>query len=407
MMFADFKKAFFKKNEAEKKIPSEVLNSLNEKLPTGFEYIDLGDGAVGLTVEGAQPDISGLNLRIPKELKKVIKNYPLFTFKELLELIYRAQMKIEILPTENESIKINGHAMKFDDIVKYPIDDLKISANKSFLIPQPFQPAFYVSIEGIGIRKEIQVQRQPLADMDKSIFKSIKPAVFELSYILDEKKESITFKCRLNGDQAVTVKDLLEGMKLYYSFLMGEFKLAGMPLSKMILDNKVDTEEEEVFKETITLWEKVHSLEQAIKVRFKPQSDIDNNSMYWIEKLYKSIILNEPYKLYVTINELSIQTTEVIKSEDFLSNEGLMFYFINSEEIEVLDTRFTIHSVNAIFDFKVIDFKDKFNSNKEYILEVKPINENGIYQSFLHFFSEEEALSYKVDIKILQNADEF
>ncbi|MFJ9960537.1 abortive infection system toxin AbiGii family protein, partial [Streptomyces avermitilis] len=110
-MFTNFEKAFFKQNEIDQKIPAEVMQSLNEKLPEGFVYTDLGEGAAGLLPNtGGDFQLSGFSVQLPADLPDDLKPS---TFFELIEYMYRTQTKIKLI-SKNNIIKINNKEFDID-----------------------------------------------------------------------------------------------------------------------------------------------------------------------------------------------------------------------------------------------------------------------------------------------------
>lgn len=177
-MFADFNKAFFKENAIEAKIPREVLKSLSENLPDGFEYTELDHGLAGIIPQDSNIELSGLKL---DWTDSVFDGFKPSNLNEAMEYLYRTQRKYEIELTDEDSIIINGVSFKVGKIIEMPFEEKEKRAYKFTIIPQPFQPPFEVRLEGNGVIKKFYVERQPYADMNKSLFKNINSPAFEIS----------------------------------------------------------------------------------------------------------------------------------------------------------------------------------------------------------------------------------
>ncbi|KMY50084.1 abortive infection system toxin AbiGii family protein [Peribacillus loiseleuriae] len=402
-MFADFEKAFFKKNEIDKNIPEEILKALSEKLPEGFAYTNIGNGAAGITTEGtSKVQIKG-QIKLPDDLD-LPGNFKPSTMKELMEFIYRTQHRLKLKRDENNAITINGESFSIDEFISFPFEDMKVSNSMELtVIPTPFQPPFEVSIEGNGIVKKLSIQRQPYPDMNKSLFKSINNNSFKISYFLYETENKLQFKFDLNIDNANSVEESIEALKLYESCIKGEFKLHGERFS---MPDVVESEKESI-SATIAFWEKALKLEQISNVKFTPKSQILVEEVVIIEELYRSLIEKKPFKEYIQLTDLTINGFEGTDINNFLEIEGLSFQFTDRSSVSALGVELELDSVKGFFDFKVTDTEPVKEDKTKIKLIVEPIQGKKIYQSTIYFCNEEELLNYRnnFDLTTWQNAE--
>lgn len=392
MMFSDFQKAFLRKDEIDELIPEEIIKSLSEKLPSGFGYKGVGNGACGITTTSQKLNI-GMKVEVPDDL---LKEFKPATAEELLEFIYRTQSQLKVIPDEEGCITLNEIKFKVNDMIKFPLDNKIMVGTELYICPEPFQPPFKLSIEGGGVSKDISIQRQPYADMNKSYFKNVDDNILEISYILDKKKKTIKFTFKINIEKSNNTKEIIEYLKLYESYLKGEIKFAGIKFLKPLNEDKA-------IKKTIEFWERIFQLERKLDVQFLVQFPITIDDGIWIEKLYKSFIEEKPYKQYINIDKITVRGVKKYNETDITNKEGLSFQFVQNSELEIWGVKLNMYDSIGLFDLMVSDIVLVNKDNEEYELLVEPTTSKGIYQSIRHFTKEEEAKNYKG--KELQNAE--
>ncbi|WP_246503548.1 abortive infection system toxin AbiGii family protein [Clostridium polyendosporum] len=391
-MFSNFQKAFLKKSEINELIPKEIVKSLGEKLPEGFEYKCIGHDTCGIAPTSLQLNI-GMSIEIPDDLFKEFKPS---TMHELMEFIYRTQRQLKVVPDEEGCILLNGIKFKIEDMIKFPLEDKIMVGTELYIRPEPFQPPFKVRIEGEGITKHISFQRQPYADMHKSYFKNVDDSVLQISYILDEKNNTIKFIFNIDIEKSKNAKEIIEGLKLYQSCLKGEVKIAGINLAKFI-------DEDKAIEKTIEFWNRICQLERKLDVEFLLDFPIKIDDITWIEKLYRSFVEEKPYKQYVNVDKITIRKIDKYNKEELTTSSDLMFYFVQNSELEIWGVKINMYDGVGLFGFKVSDIVLTNKEMAEYELLLKSTTDSGIYQSIRHFAKKEEAEKYKSCIKDLEN----
>ncbi|MCG3086384.1 abortive infection system toxin AbiGii family protein [Sporosarcina cyprini] len=380
-MFSNFKKAF-KVDESNTKIPDAVIDALSDNLPVGFKYTQVDKEAIGIITTSERMQMK-VNLKYPYDFKPE-------STEELMEYLYRTQQELSV-PTN--SIEINGHSFTPEQLINFPLSEIKVSNDDFNLVikPYPFPEPFQVFIELEDkdfTRKNFQIKRQPYAHMEKSHFKSIDIGPLKLSYVIDEKNHSLNLTLKLNIDNADNPKDAVEAYKIYNGFIQGKISFNGAEL------NAVPNKNEDLasIKEAIKLWEKVDLIGEKLKKDFKPNDNLSQNDVLWIEKLYKSFIKEEPYKEYIKIDSMATEVVDIDK-EEIMNSKGLALQFINNEEIKLLGENIILYNLVAMFDLKVIEILEKEDKKYEFIIE--PTTNNGIYRSVQHFINENDINKYK------------
>lgn len=391
MMFSDFQKAFLMKDEINESIPVEIVKTLSEKLPSGFEYKAIGRGACAIIPTSHKSKFK-LKVEIPDDL---LKEFKPTTAKELVEFIYRTQCKLKIIPDNEGCITLNDTKFKVNDMIKFPLDSKVMVGTELYICPEPFQPPFVVKIEGGGVTKDISIQRQPYADMNKSFFKNVYNNILKVSYILDEKKNTIKFTFEINIEKSKNVKEILEYLKLYQSYLKGELKFAGIKLLKPL-------DEDKAIEKTIEFWKRIFELERKLDIEFLVQFPITINDSIWIEKLYRSFVEEKPYKEYINMDKLTVQGMKRYKKIDITNKRGVSFQFVQNSKLEIWSIKFDMYDSVGLFDLVISNIEVVNEESEEYELSVEPATSEGIYQSIRHFIKEEDAKNYKE--KELKNA---
>ena len=392
-MFANFEKAFFKKNEMDDKIPVEVLESLGEKkkLPSGLGYVDVGHGACVITPEASEMTLKGLRVDLPDDLPE---GFHPSTISELMEFMYRTQRKIKITPNEDKLVALNGAKVNINDLVQFPLKNASLDEYEMFISPEPFEPPFNITLEGNNVIKQFTIQRQPYADMHKSLFKSIDSPSFEISYILDEREHRLQFNFKLNIGLAQDSTEVIQALKLYEACVQKDLKLQGHPFPK---DSVNDTEKKSII-ETLKFWEKIVVLEKVIGVAFVPTSKPELKDVFFIEKLYRCLVENEPFKEYVNINNFTLNVSPEFNGDELLSKDGISFQYGNHDHVKVFGVDIDVYNVVGLFDFRVTHLEAVDYQKSKYQLFVEPLEGKRIYQSTFIFLEEEQAIKYMTNV---------
>jgi len=398
-MFANFEKAFFKKNEMDDKIPAEVLTSLGQKrnLPDGLMYADVGNGACAVFASDTEKmNLKGFNVEIPNDLPK---NFEPTNFHEVMEFMYRTQRKLKVKTSKEKVLSLNGKQIHIEDLVQFPLKEAALDEFELFLDPAPFPPPFTVSLEGNGVVKQFSMQRQPYPDMNKTKFKSINNPAFEISYILNESNRRLTFTFKYNIEHAKDSTEVIEILKLYQACAKQDFKLQGHPFPP---SNANETESKSI-AQIINFWEKIRALEDVLQVTFIPSSKPDRKDVFNIEKLYRSLVEKRPFKEYVNITDFTLDVSPGFNGDELLNEDGIVLHYSNREEVKVLGVELDLYNIKGYFNFRITHMEPLNAEKSKYRLFVKPLKEKRIFQSTFMFKTEAEMTNYMSNITTNSN----
>ncbi|HDX9667903.1 TPA: abortive phage resistance protein [Bacillus cereus] len=397
-MFTNFKKAFEKDESKVYKIPQAILDALSDDLPKGLKYEQINEHLCRLVPEEngeIKLGFSNLNIDIPEGIK-------INSVDKLHDFLYRTQQEVKVT---DEIIYINGEKRPVTDLLKAPFNSSDQS--EFVIVPAPFPAPFPVTFshERELIQKVFNMQRQPFANMSKILFKSKETGPLEISFILDETDMSLTFNIKISISKAQTILEIVEAAKLYKGFLEGDIKF-----SDSLIPPISNEAEQTAVTKALEYWGKVLAISNELNVVFNPKEEIDDEEIFWISKLYRTLIEKKPYKIRVREGEFFTEFSNPIDSKEFPSDQPMVFQYTQKEIIKIYGVKIEVHSAEAYINCKFVDFRLLEGEKYKYAFKVEAASDQGLYQSTMHFISNEE-LEKNTDspeevIKMLSTAEE-
>lgn len=384
-MFANFKKAFRKDETTYYKIPQAILESMSDKLPEGFEYVQVGRKTCAIKSKSKKTNIK---IKLKLDDKVNIK-----TPEELLEYLYRSQKEVEI---DSNIIELDGVKFNVNDLVKMPfsLNEFDEKNIKLILKPIPFSKLIRLII-GYGDKNiEMNFQRQPYEDLHKSLFKSIDRKSLVISYIIDEVSKSITVNITINIGEAKSVEEIVTISEIYKCFKNGKGKIADIELNRGF-DN---ANEESGLDSSIQFWNKVSLLSKELGILFKPQKEIKKSDIDLVEKLYRSFIQDRAYKEFINIEEIEVTLSKESDNSSLLNKEGIVLDFVSNNEYNLLGQNLNLwdHVMWCNLKIKDIVLIDKKKFKYKFIIDTE--SSKKIFQVVKHFKSIEEIETYRENI---------
>ncbi|EJR62754.1 hypothetical protein IK3_03074 [Bacillus toyonensis] len=377
-MFANFKKAF-KKDESDTKIPKAILDAMSDSLPSGLKYTQMDKGYCAIIPEKGELKFKFENLKI-----KIPKNIKLTTAEELTEFLYRTQQVVE---TETDVVTINDHKIKLSDFVKHPFKEKTFEKGSKFSIqPESFGEPFPLKVEHENgqIAKEFLIERKPLADMHKSLFKSINEDVLEITYTLDEQHHNLKFNVNVDLQKAKTVLEIIEAFNIYIAFIEGKIKIEGLLL------NPVPIEKERVAAgAALDYWQTVQAVAEKLDVQFKPDEGEGAVNAEWIAKLYRSFVEKKAYKQRSGTASFITGSKGDWDEKKLLEKDAMALQYTLNEGIKVYGVDIPLYSAVALLNCKVESVIPVEGLDRKYEFKVIPADEKGIYQAARHFSTKE------------------
>jgi hypothetical protein len=377
-MFASFEKAF-NKNKAINKVPEPIIKALNNKLPSGFKYEVLDEESLYLkTVDD--------NMRFL--FQSINNDFNAKSSQELLEYLYRTQKELEI---KNSTVDINGEKFNVKDLIVFPLKDLCIDEEncKFKIIPPPFPGPFELAInyEEDKIMK-IMIQRQPYADLNKSLFKSINLDSMEIVYIIDELNNSMKINYKIKLKKAKSVEEILISSKIYKMFENGEIIINGNTIKANIKSNKMD----ESFNELIEFWEKVYDLSKCFNIEFKPKEKILYDDVKIVDSLYNSFIIGVDNEEYIDNDKFTLTFSNKINTSEIKSDNEMVMQYNEYKEYFVLGEKIKLFCIITLSNFKIESVIELQENPFKYELKAKSLSNKGILK-ITRFFKDKDSFN--------------
>lgn len=344
-MFTNFNNTFKNSKKDNIKLPKEILNVLNRKIPEELEYKEIENGICGIVPKNSKRIKFTTKIKlpeIPEEIKKQIHN-----FADLYEYLYRTQKRCEIIPDENGNIKINNVEIKISDFIKNVITDDGI---KSFeLIPPNFPNAVKINIKAGNITKSFNVKRLPYESMDKIYLKSIEENPICIKIYMSN-DDSIDFNISISIEGIRDVKEIVDTCEFYKNFLNGDISLD----DSEIKDIKYKEAPKNIFiDEKINFWKKVLEVEKIFDKKFDAcKFDLKDDYILML-RLYKSLIEEEPYKIPEKINSITFDNKENYDKCNKMIGTKMLIEYEREAECEIFGVKIHFFILERIYNCKI------------------------------------------------------
>ena len=341
-MFTNFNNTFKNSKKDKAKLPKEILDVLNRKVPEELEYKEIENGICGIVPKNSKTIKFTTKIKlpeIPKEIKKQIHN-----FKDLYEYLYRTQKRCEIIPDENGNIKIN---VITDDGIK------------TFeLIPENFPKAVKINIRAGNITRTFNVKRLPYESMDKVYLKSIEEKPICIKIYMSN-NDNVDFNISISIEGIKDIKEIVDVCEFYKSFLNGDISLD----NSEIKDIKYKDVPKNIFiDEKINFWKKVLEIEKVFNKKFNACKFDERDDYILMLRLYKSLIEEKPYKIPEKISSITFENKENYDKCKKMIGSKMLIEYEREAECETFGKKIHFLVLERIYNCKiknVLEEKDK------------------------------------------------
>lgn len=396
-MFVDFNKVFGKTPQTELKIPQALIDQLSSKLPDGFIYVvDEKNNTINIKHNGDKDVIvSGMMLNpTDKQLEDLGENW---TFNDAMAYSYNSQQSIPVKLAKEGYININGEDVPINHLSYNPFKPYSIKANSTRMCPSTFPPSFPLFIGCDDIKIELQVKRIPNNSISTVSFESDKNRCLYVKYYYNPKSNAFSINLNVFIDNAQTIKEIVDSIKVYNAFIDGKGVLADIPINEKVQSNIAKKYNEE----TLEFWEKVYELENKIGESFNPKDvDLDYDFICAFERVYQSIVNHAPVRSNRTINTITSKwefTKDKVVEESL--GKPIYFEFEGMASVELFKCKLDLPCIVGIFNAILSDYKkDELNEECTLFLENES-DRKTMYTSELCFLNEEELKKYREEKK--------
>ncbi|GGH41230.1 hypothetical protein GCM10008014_00610 [Paenibacillus silvae] len=385
-MFSNFKESF-KKNDGYI-IPKEIVESLNKRLPDGLIYKRVAkDHVFAVPSDGKEMRLSA-NIKLPENLR-------IYKPDQLFEILYRTQTGLKI--DKNVPVKINGTEIALDEAALAP---LITSENVEFFLqPRPFPPPYVLDFSGNGYIRTLTMQRQPLADLNKTFIKNIDNDGLQVSMTINEDTETLRFSFNFNLQKVNSINELLSVLFVYQAFIQGNGQVIGLKLPPAPI-NEV---ERETLNDLLLFWKRMSSVENKLGIQFPLDLPLNDDEDIWLMKLYSSFVKEEPFRENIKYTSITFDPPENFDRNRLIS-QAAGFTFLQPENITLLGVDLELFAVMGVYNLRISDIisSKKEQGKFECIIENK--SSQNSFRSMRYFKTYEEALEFQKDIRALHEA---
>lgn len=364
-MKLNYSDLFDQKNLNLPQIPSGILDYLNKQLKRDdFKYTDNHNGMCVLTPNVQKKyEVSGVNFDLNNKQKAILGDNP--TFFDIINYAYNFQEKIT--SETFEEIRVNGQNVSVKDFIKFPFSNSKVIDGILFIEPDKFPdiPPLTLSVDDLEI--VFKIKRLPNIDnYTENYIGSNKneSLLFNFTYNVENKSNTVNLTYDLEKEKNFT--GYLECAKMFNGLMNGEalIKEIGKPFMRKSESN---------FRIKIGLWEKIVAIEKIFNCVFKPSLVIKHDEVIVVEKLYRSLVKNKPFKTNEKLKTLTFSKRPA-ELEDKLK-QSLCFMFNGSATVDIFGQKLDLFSITCTYHLVISNIEIN-KTNGKYTAYFKESDEN-------------------------------
>ena len=387
-MIGDFFESFGKEKDEQRELPQEVVNALNENLPSNFEYI-IDDSGSYRAVPRAEKVLSeGIKIttqidfdQVP-ELKDKLMTIPRDKWDDYL---YRTQTSI---PIKSAQIGDENKRIPIELISADPLHSDGATFVDGVIHPYPFQETKMTFESPEGDVVQIRFQQQAYDSLTEIKFSNVdfsalKIELYQYSPLIDEVEEGahtsqerqLTVTYSVTPSKALTVKDAVTSLHIFRGLFNGTTKVDGKLISPEGGKGDVDSAR---IEDALNMWETALKIEEKLGVSFEPDAEFPNEDVRFFAELQtcllegKAILWRHPFD-HFHVGDFH-PTEEGMVFEDFIGNEAIRYEFLEGPiPATLLGTEFNLYSRTVMKDFVItnIEWDDESHKGAEvYITDV-------------------------------------
>ena len=385
-MLSNFKDTFSEPSISTQ-IPKVLLEALNEKLPKGFYYSNLGNNTLimvndtGKFTLTAKSVIEGIDENITNKMNE----------DEFVRFAYNSQRKIKLIPDEKNEFIIN-------QTEKIPASHLMLSFEKPIdiskeiiLQPSPLPEPFPIELSVDNISIIISINRIPYDDANIMKFESVVDSPIKISYMINI-LNPLPFNINFSLKTIKSVSDKIKSFHIYNALINGKALL-----NNTLLIGKISGNPKEVPNEKIEFWKNVQKLEKLFDVSFDASITVSDFEFELINILYTSIIRKKPIKKFMNKIALTGECHNNLEYNNIKKDTQYCFEYISTEKLQILGTEITCYSLTSIFDGTVTKFTQPESNRKgEFVIHLEK-KQKDMFTTTLYFTSKDELAKLQKD----------
>lgn len=349
-MIVDFDDVF-NDNDTEQQVPQEILELINQDLPSNFCcYRDSEKEII------VAPRLEQLEQKmilhveygsLDDDLKNVLKDIPKERWSEYF---YRTQKSV---PVKKIYIGNEEKQIPIEQTMQNPLAD-PVIMSECYMYPEPFPEPIPITIKTIeGSEVILNIKRQPYESMDEIMLSNIDFPALKIVIIINEKEFKKTkIKYSINPTKAESVSDAITALNVFKGLYNGTASINGKKQALSIsADNVFDNEQIEA---ALDLWTALKQLEDYLGVLFDPAAEFPHEDAVFLSELKdgilerKAIKWNHPFD-HFHVSGLSMKYYSI---EDVIGKEKVSMNFLEGPiKASLLGATFELYSETEMRDF--------------------------------------------------------
>lgn len=380
-MIGDFLESFGEEKDERRELPQEVVDVLNDNLPSNFEYKLDRNGKyravpkAGKVLGGKITTQFDFN-QVPKLWDK-LQTIPKDKWDEYL---YRTQTA---LPIKNAKIGDEKSLVPIEMLFADPVHSDEVRLMECMMEPSSFpkvrmtfespegdvvqmgfmQQAYdsvteikFANIDYLALKIELYLYRPLAVDVENEDGAHTSP------------KRQLTVTYSVNPAKASTVKEAVAALHVFRGLFNGKTKVDG----KMISPNSVETQiDSGRIEDALRRWETVLKIEEKLEVSFDPGAEFPAEDVRFLTELQtcllegKAILWRHPFDHF---HVGGFHPVKEVPFEDYIGNESIRCEFLEGPiPATLLGCEFELYSRTEMKDFVItnIEWDDESREKAE------------------------------------------
>ena len=386
-MLGSFYEAFGKDENKTRDISPEVIEILNQSIPSNFVYKMDDSGSLravpkldklseGFSFNGA------LDGERDPELFERLKTIPKNKWPEY---IYRAKKAI---PTKGLSIGDKEKVVPLEKLISDPLGENEIIITNGQMLSSPFSPPIKSKFETPdGDCAEISIKQTALDSVVECKFINVDYPALKLEiYIYDPLVDTYSEKSKTGPDKqavfnysitpskATSVKEAVTALRIFKSIIDGTVTINGQAISP---ENIVHNNGIEQIDDVLSFWESLLKLEEILEVQFRPDAEFSNDEMKLFSELQtclierKAIKWKHPFDHFHATGIRLVEKEKTLEDIDIIRKESIRNEFLEGPfSFSLLGADFTLYCHSEMIDFIITSIQfdnEKKDSGELYI----------------------------------------
>lgn len=410
-MKGSFHDIFGNREETNLDLPEEIIEILNESLPSNMNYVKGENGNYLI-----QPKIGEDNMCFKGKLSfdrerdpDIVDRLNLLPSDKWIPYIYRIQKKV---PVTNVMIGDDNIVIPLEMTVKDPLKNDSFTINEEFIWVEKFSDPFYLTfISPEGDSLQVAFQQKAYDNFNEVLFESLNVECLKITIylynplIMDSNDESFTskekqmvMKYSVTPSKAHSIGEAVTALHIVKGLYNKTTTINGNIID--FFDRRMDSEEYG-FDDLVNLWEAVLKLENRLKTTFDPAQlySLDDPGLF--NELCNGLVDNKLVIWKHPFDHFHIdgyeQKTDGKTLEECIGMDSVTYQFLEGPfEVSLFGANFKVYSRSEMNGFIItsIDWDDDRKKGAELYIKDAPGKQWTLSRKYI---TEDEAYNHYKD----------